>query len=246
MSWQRIFAIFVVVSCKAQSIGAREHIRELTDHWRWVQYWEGTTELGSMYRPGLQFQALLFWHTTPMPPSSGFCASEMGVCRFYPNIKFTPQSSEMKIQAKQELRSAFRSFASSRFGEKVSLPELPSAADFTTEVVRVTLPPLDVPDAIRDRRMPPQRETDALLESLSCEQVQQRCRLLIPYYSPSDPWVPVYSECASCAKSTGMIIFMRLVEGHWGHGPMDYVDRPEVVTRIRRQIENALMIDANR
>ena len=43
-----------------------------------------------------------------------------------------------------------------------------------------------------------------------------------------------------------MIIFMKLVEGNWWHGAMDFNDSRDVVDRTRKQIENALMLEVNR
>jgi hypothetical protein len=43
-----------------------------------------------------------------------------------------------------------------------------------------------------------------------------------------------------------MIIFMKLVEGRWWHGAMDFNDRSDVVERVRNQIERALMIEVYR
>lgn len=246
--WSSVLASLLIASGSAQTINADQHIRQLTEHWRWKHYWEGTTELGAMYSPGRQFQALIFWRTDQMPPSIGFCSVEIGVCQFYPNITFSDDSSEMKVPSGEDLRSAFRSFVASAFGEKGLRSEEPRATDYTMETVRITLPPLDFPDAIRDRKMPPRAETDALIASLSCAPDQPGCKvhLLIPFYSHSDPWVPVFTECSKCLKPKPMIIYMRLIDGNWWHGAMDFNNSPDVVDRTRKQIEKALMLEVNR
>lgn len=69
---------------------------------------------------------------------------------------------------------------------------------------------------------------------------------MIPFYSHSDPNVPVLRECIGCPNPKPMIIFMKLVEGNWWHGAMDFNDSSDVVNRTRKQIERALMIDLNR
>jgi hypothetical protein len=43
-----------------------------------------------------------------------------------------------------------------------------------------------------------------------------------------------------------MIAFMRLIEGHWWHGAMDFNDSPDVVGRTQDQIQKALMVEVNR
>ena len=109
-------------------------------------------------------------------------------------------------------------------------------------------PALDPPEAIRDRKPQPRAETDALVANLSCLSDQPGCKvhMMIPFYSHSDANVPVFRQCSGCPNSKPMIIFMKLVEGNWWHGAMDFNDSPDVVDRIRKQIEKALMLEVNR
>ncbi len=242
--------IFGVVGCFGQASSADQHVKQLIEHWRWKQYWEGTTELGAMYSPGRQFQALLFWRTDQMPPSVGFCSADLGVCQFYPNAPRNENTFEMKVPSGDDLRSAFRRFLADSFGEKplTGRPLGQKAGDYTTEMVRMTLPALDPPKAIRDRRPQPRAETDALVASLSCLSDQPRCKvhLMIPFYTDSDPSVPVFRECSGCPNPKPMIIFMKFIEGNWWHGAMDFNDSPEIVARTRNRIAKALMVEVNR
>lgn len=242
--------MLVIAACLGQTPIPDQHVKQLIEHWRWKQYWEGTTELGAMYSPGRQFQALLFWRTDEMPPSVGFCSADMGVCQFYPDTSFIGTSFEMKLPSGDNPRSAFQRFLAGSFGQNTLLvprSEEPKAADYTTEMARITLPALEPPEAIRDRETQPHAETDALIASLSCLPDQPGCKvhLLIPFYSHSDPWVPVFTECSKCLKPKPMIIYMRLIEGHWWHGAMDFNDNPDVVERTRKQIEKALVVEVN-
>ena len=256
--WSGVLAMLIVASCSAQTSGTDQHANQLIEHWRWKQYWEGTTELGAMYSPGRQFQALLFWRTDEMPPSVGFCSSDLGVCQFYPNAPGTENSFETKIRPGEDARSAYQRFLADSFEEK-SLsgrlpgigrpPEIgrsagPNAADYTIDMVKITLPALDPPEAIRNRKPQPRAEVDALVASLSCLSDQPGCKvhLMIPFYSHNDPNVPVFRQCSGCPNPKPMIIFMKLIEGNWWHGAIDFNASPDVVDRTRKQIEKALML----
>lgn len=245
-----VASLLTIAACSGQTNSPDRHVGQLIEHWRWKQYWEGTTELGAMYRPGRQFQTLLFWRTDEMPPSIGFCSTDLGVCQFYPNAPGNEHSFEAKIASGDDAQSAFRRFLADSFGEKslIGRPSLPNAADYTIELVKITLPDLDPPEAIRDRKPQPRAEVDALVANLSCLPDQSGCKvhLMIPFYSHSDPNVPVFRECSGCPNPKPMIIFMKLIEGNWWHGAMDFNDSADVVDRTRRQIEKALTFEVNR
>ncbi len=51
---------------------------------------------------------------------------------------------------------------------------------------------------------------------------------MIPFYSRSDAYVPVFRQCSRCPNPKPMIIFT------------------DVVDRTRKQIEKALMLEVNR
>lgn len=244
-------SMLVIAGCLGQTSIPDQHVKQLIEHWRWKQYWGGTTELGAMYSAGREFQALLFWRTDEMPPSVGFCSADIGVCQFYPNTPGSEDSFEIKVPFGDDPRSAFRRFLAGSFGQKpflVGRPEEPKGADYSTELVKITLPSLDPPEAIRDRKAQPRAETEALVASLSCPPDYPGCKvhLLIPFYSHIDPWVPVFTECSKCPKPKPMIIFMRLIEGNWWHGAMDFNDSSDFVDRTRKQIEKTLMVEVNR
>jgi len=247
----RVLAVLAAAGCSAQITSTDVRVRQLAEHWRWKQYWEGTTELEALYNPGRQFQALFFWRTDGMPPSLGFCSVDLGICQFYPDLSVIEDSFQMKVLPGDGLRAAFQRFVADSFGQKAGLvgpPPKPNEADYTVEPVRVTLPALDPPEAIRDRKRPPQAEVDALVAGLGCLSDQPTCkvRLLIPFYSHGDPSVPVFRECSGCPNPKPMIIFMKLVDGNWWHGAMDFNDSPDIVDRTRKQIEKALMLEVNR
>jgi hypothetical protein len=200
--------------------------------------------------------------TDERPPSVGFCSADLGVCQFYANVPGNEHTYEMKVPAGDDSRSAFRRFLADSFGEKAFSARLPGigrpleigrapepkGGDYTSEMVQITLPPLDAPEAIRDRKPQPLAEADALIANLSCLSDQPRCKvhLMIPFYSHSDANVPVFRECSGCPNPKPMIIFMKFIEGTWWHGAMDFNDTPDVVGRARKQIGKALMLDVNR
>jgi hypothetical protein len=240
----------MIAGCSAQTSSSDQHLKQLIEHWRWKQYWDGTTELGSLYSPGRRFQAVLFWRTGGLPPSVGFCSADLGVCQFYPSAPGDEHSFEGKVSSGDDSQLAFRRFLADSFGEKsfIGRPQEQKAIDYTTEMVQITLPALDPPEAIRDRKQPPRPEVDALVANLSCLPDQAGCKvhLMIPLYGHSDPMVPVFRECARCPNPKPMIIFMKFIEGSWWHGAMDFSDSPDVVNRTRKQIGKALMLEVNR
>jgi hypothetical protein len=246
-----VASMLVIAGCLGQTSSQDQHVKQLTEHWRWKQYWEGTTELAGMYTAGREFQALLFWRADEMPPSVGFCSVDLGVCQFYPDTAVIEDSFEMKVPSGDDPRSALGRFFAASFGQKASLfgpPPQPKEADYTAELLKITLPALDPPEAIRDRKAQPSAETDPLVASLSCLPDQPGCKVhvLIPFYSHNDPWIPVFTECSACPNTKPMIIFMRFIEGTWWHGAQDYSDSPEFVGLMRKRIEKALMVEVNR
>jgi len=246
-----LVALFVMAGCFGQSSKAERHVSQLVEHWLWKQYWYGASELGTRYRTGQEFQALAFWRADEKPPSVGFCSTELGICQFYPDTTTIGASFEAKMALREDAQSAFRRFLRDSFGQNasslVNLPE-PSASDYVAETVKIVLPAITAPEAIRARRVRPPAETDALSAALSCLPDQSGCKvhLLIPFYSENDPWIPVYRECSRCPNTKPMIIFMRRIEGTWWHGARDFDDGPDFVRRTRRRIEEALMVEVNR
>lgn len=257
--------LFQASVCLAQTPPrAAQHLKQLIEHWRWKQFWEGTTELGAMYRPGRDFQALFFWRTDEMPPSVGFCSADLGLCDFYPNSPGNENNPEMKIPSGEDARSAYERFLADSFGKKLLRESLPlpgfgrppggartpgqNGAEYTTELMKITLPTLDPPEAIRDRTPPPRAEVDALVANLSCLSDQPSCKVhvMIPFFGQSDPYVPVFRQCSGCPNPKAMIIFMKIIEGSWWHGAMDFNDNPNFVDRMRERIEEALMLDLDR
>lgn len=169
--------MLAIAGCFGQASCADQYVKRLTEHWRWKQYWEGTTELGGMYSPGRQFQALVFWRTDKKPPSVGFCSTDLGVCQFYPNAPGNEHSFEEKISSGNDTQSAFRHFLADSFGDNslIGRPPAASGGEYTTEKVTITLPALDPPEAFRDPTPQPGAETDALVANLSCPSSKPRC-----------------------------------------------------------------------
>ncbi len=240
--------VILAAGCLAQTPGTDKHIQQLIDHWQWKQYWYGTTELGSLYSAGREFRAIVFWRTDDMPPSVGFCSADLGLCQFYPDTFHAFASYQMRLSDGESPQSAFERFRIDSFGQNSLLGRSPVPAknDYATATLDIKLPALLPPQAIRDHRNRPAAEIDALAAALKCLPDDAGCmvHLLIPFYSPSDPWVPVFSACSGCANSKPMIIFMRLVDGHWWHGARDYDDSTAFVNRTRDQISKALMFEA--
>jgi hypothetical protein len=243
------FALLLLMAgCFGQSSDADRHVMLLTEHWRWKQYWEGTTELGSLYRAGRAFQALIFWHTSEMPSGVGFCSTELAVCQYL----LAETVYEMKLPPGDDLRSGFKRFLDSGLGLSApSLYQLPPEREnnYTSEPTKIVLPMLDPPKPIRDREVRPPAEIEALAKSLGCgvyEKTGCKIRLLIPFYSLSDPYIPVYRECPPCVGLKPAVFFMRFDEGRWWRRATDFTDDPITVDRMRRQIEKALMVEVKR
>jgi hypothetical protein len=239
--------LFVKI-CLGATPAAQRRLTKLYDHWRWKQYWDDTTELGTLYTPGREFHALLFWRNDDTPPSQGFCSTELGVCQFYPDINHVAVNTEMKTRPGVDPLSALRQFLAGSFAQKQSLPvgsPRPKEADFSVESTDIVLPALGPPDAIEERKARPVGETDALVANPGCAPNPPNCKLhlIIPFYSENDLWVPVYRECPDCDNPRPTIIFMRYVQGHWWHGARDFDDHREFVDRTRSKIEKALMIE---
>jgi hypothetical protein len=240
---------FAAMGCFGQTPAADEPVKQLVEHWRWEQYWNGSTELGPLYRAGREFEALLFWRTSKAPPDLGFCSIDLGVCHYGPTQPNFDLVDRMKISAGEDLRTALKHFSTSAFEEDphaIIQDGIPDVADLTTELVKITLPPLDPPRPIRDRKAPPQDEVQALVRSLLGCKPDCKAHLLIPYFSSDDPWVPVYFECTVCQVPKTIIRAMWAGEGQWwtpisswGHDPAD-------VARTRRLIEKALMLEIKR
>lgn len=248
----RTSVICLLIMSASSCLGQRPaelHLQQLIEHWRWKHYWYSATELGDLYKPGREFSAILFW-SAASTPSLGFCAPALGTCQYYPDVSTSWASFERKIPSESDPVTAFRQFVASSFGQTFPLgrSRTRTESDFATEILNVILPSLDPPESVRERKRRPSSETDALVANLGCPADQRECRLhlLIPFYGKADPWVPVYRECSTCRNKKPMIVFMRFVERNWWHGVGDFDDSPDFVTRTRRQIENALMIEVNR
>ncbi len=152
-------SLFAAMGSFGQTPAADERLKQLVEHWRWEQYWNGSTELGPLYRAGREFEALLFWRTGGVQPGVGFCSIDLGIClygRTQPNYY---ASDPMKTTPGEDLRSAFARFRETAFGlmSRFRLP-IPDETTYETERVKVTLPPLGPPGPIRDRKAPPQDE----------------------------------------------------------------------------------------
>jgi hypothetical protein len=243
-----LLASGLAASCLAQTGAAERHFAELTEHWRWKQYWTGGTELGPLYVPGRTFEALIFWHKNETQPGVGFCSTELQLCQYL--LEGTVYS--MKVGADEKLPLAFRRFLDESLG--LSSPSLYRASpehedNYTRQQLKFILPALDPPQAIRVHAARPTAEIDALSNSIGCQSFDKagcKVRLLIPFYSPSDPYVPVYRDCPLCANPKPMILFMTLHEGTWWHRATDFTDDANAVDRTRRLIEQALMSEVNR
>jgi len=239
-----------IMSCFGQTPAAGARVKQLVEHWRWEQYWNGSTELGPLYRAGREFQALLFWRTDERLPGIGFCSIDLGICLYDKDQPAYDAGDQMKISPGEDLRSAMAHFRETAFGgaahSLIRLP-IPDEASYTTELVKITLPPLYPPEAIRDRKAPPQDQVEALARLADCG-LGCKAHLLIPYFSSNDPWVPVYFECTGCQIPKTIVRAMWSGEpdrvwwtpiSSWGHEPAD-------VGRTRRLIEKALILEIRR
>jgi hypothetical protein len=234
--------------CFGQSPAAEQHLNQLMERWRWTQYWEGSTELGSKYAEGTQVRALLFWRKDDASAPLGLCSVDLGVCQFYPSVSEVVDHSEMKIASAEDAPAAFRRFLASSFAQDDLHPQ---AEDYATELISIMLPALDPPSAVQDRKRRPTEEIETLLDQFDCTLDPPRCgyHVMIPFYAGSDLWTPVYMECAkNCPdpSSPPTVLFPKLRDGDWWFGAAGTTKDPKQVQRIRRQIENALMVEVGR
>ena len=237
------------MGCFGQTQAADKHVNQLVEHWRWEQYWNGSTALGSLYRVGREFQAQLFWRTAEAQPGVGFCSIDLGICLYGRTQPNYDAGDQMKTAPGEDLGSAFARFRETAFGlmRRFRLP-IPNEATYATELVKVTFPPLDPPEAIRDRQAPPQDQVKALVDHLAACHPGCKVHLLIPFFTQNDSFVPVYFECTGCQIPKTIVRAMWSGEpdrgwwtpiSSWGHDPAD-------VDRTRRLIEKALMLEVNR
>ena len=244
--------------CPAQTSAMTPHLEELADHWRWSQYWRGTTDLGPKYREGLSFQALFFWRIDRTYPDLGFCSNALAVCLYYERVApmMARGPDEMKMAPGEDLQSAFKRLVAETFKlpllrSQYRLPGVrpPQPEDYATEIQTIVLPALDPPRAVRERKPRPAKELEELKEAVGCpgekERVGCRRRLLIPFYNETDPQVSVYRECSKeCSFTKPAILFPKLLEdGHWFMGATNTTVDPSLVRAARRQIEKALMLE---
>jgi len=248
----RLLATLALASaCYGQSPKAAEHLNELYKRWRWQAYWEGTTDLGAQYLPGAQLPALLFEHTNDFGTTYGFCATALKLCLAYPNAHKT------ELAPGEDLHAAFERFVRSDFGQMRLTPlpgrppdQGPKPEDFTTEMITINLLNLDAPQAIRERRTPPRKMTEALLAKFGCSMEKEACEyhLLIPFYDEADEYVPVYSECLrNCPYKTAIVSPSWIDSEHGWWTPISaFSHDPQRIARFKRQIEKALMLEVGK
>lgn len=250
-------ASLVVASCSfAQSSVTEQHWGQLLHRWRWMQYWQNTTDLGSKYRAGRQVRILFFWRGDDLVDSMGFCSGTLEVCQFYPSVSTILNHFEMAVLPGGDLRAAFKKFAEEAFEQYQSplyqgqpRPPGPREGEYKTELISITLPMLDPPEVILKHQVRPRSELDALVRQLGCISTTQcKFHLLIPFYSDHDLWVPVYRECPEdCGASRSpVILFPKLTEGRWWLGATNLDADPDYVSRTRQRIEKALMLEVGR
>ncbi len=254
--------MFLLVAVAAQACWAQAsspHLNRLFEHWRWMQYWQGATELDSKYQAGAEIPLLLFWPKDPADPGLGFCSSALHVCQFYANSSGDFARSRMEMFAREEARQAF-----SRFVEEVLRPAAaapkPKESDYATELVTTVLPALDPPAGVRERKPAERARIESLAAQFGCRVISPDPRspdsgvpdckyhLLIPFFGDSDMWVPVYSACARECESTDApsITFFQWIKGAWWRGVTTSTKAPNDVARIRRRIEDALLTEGGR
>lgn len=237
------------LSCAAQRSA---HLDPLIDHWRWMQYWEGATELGARYKPGTEVHLLLFWPKDPAYSSAaGFCSSEVRMCQFYPNLAGPFGHSEMEMFPKEEDRQAFSRFVEEVLGQTPTpAGRKPKDADYVTETTTLALPQLTPPPGVAERKMAPRERIELLAEQFACRLDRPQCKnhVLIPFFGEADQLVPVYSECAmDCkAEDAPAITFFRWDKGVWWKSFPTSTKVPDDVKRIRGKIEEALMAEVGR
>jgi hypothetical protein len=167
----------------------------------------------------------------------------------------------MEIPLGSDLRSAFDRFREKNFGQanlpgpvQMEVDRLGSRAaperkeEYASEETTVTLPGLDPPLAIRERKARPADEVAALVERVLPSRERAACKthLLIPFYSDTDPVVPIYRESsAQCSHPGRTILLLRLSDGQWFMGATNSDSSPSFVKSTRSQIEKALMRDVD-
>jgi hypothetical protein len=248
-----LILLSITPSCSAQSGSAVQRWEQFVERWRWMAYWEGSTELGPKYIVGEKLRALIFWKSDLSNEQLGFCSLSLGECRFYPDIlQYT--SYRMEIRSSEDLVAAFIRFREMSFGKYDSVVAQgltrrppPKAEEYSTDVIDFTLPPLNPPKAILDRRVPPRAELDELVKKFGCSLDDKKCsyRLMVPFYGENDLSVPVWSECIRDCSDQRLpsIQFFQRIEGTWWQSATDATKEPSQVARIRQQISRALLLD---
>lgn len=214
-----------------------------------MQYWQGSTELGAKYQAGTQATLLIFWPKQPTHTALGFCSHELRVCQMYLDPAGDFGHKDLEMFPIEEPRQGF-----SRFIEEVVAPEAekpkPKETDFDSELVTLTLPTLDAPPGVAERKPAPREKIEALARLFGCTLEKPDCKnhLLIPFFGEADLLVPVYSECArNCAASDvpGVTFFYWKMDAWWRAMPTPET-APAEVKRLRSKIEQALMIEIPR
>ncbi len=243
--------IFVAfgLACLGQAPANSPHLTRLTEHWRWMQYWEGSTELGSKYQPGRQVTLLIFWPKEPGYTALGFCSHELRVCQMYLNPAGDYGHKDLDMFPIEEPRQGFGRFIEEVLAPQATPPK-PKETDFETELVTLTLPRLDPPPGIAERKPAPREKIEALAQLFGCSLDKPDCKnhVLIPFFGDADLWVPVYSQCARNCSSADVpgVTFFEWKMGAWWRAMPFPETSPGEVKRLREKIEQALTMELPR
>lgn len=232
---------------------AEAQVQRLTEHWRWMQYWQGSTELGEKYQPGTQATLLIFWPRQSNYTALGFCSHELRVCQMYLNPAGDFGLKELQMFPIEEPRQGFSRFIDEALAPEASPPK-PKETDFETGMATLTLPPLDPPPGIAERKPASRDRIEALAQLFACSLEKPDCKnhVLIPFFGEADFVVPVYSECArNCtASDVPAVTFFEWKAvlgggnaGAWWRAKPFPETTPAEVTRLRAKIQQALMTE---
>lgn len=214
--------------------------QRLLEYWRWQRFWYGSSDADRYYSVGAKDQVRLFWVANGGLQSIGICSQAGGLCQFYPDIdkgwlKIEKSIANGTPRAKLEdefIRDTYDQFPPMQIGDR------------RAAVMKVVYPAWQVPRAVQDRKVRPADELARLIKLVRCPEGKYKCqsRLLVPFYTESDPRVLIYRECqGACNGSNAVIVMPQLIDNQWFLGATNLDSSKDFVERTRQQIERSVM-----
>lgn len=237
----------------AQVIQAMSHLLS----WRW--FWEGQAS-PKTYTPGKVVEMAI----VESPNEVAAFISEIGVAAYFQfdddktfreNIQSIPDVSNSSAVNRYIAKYGVTPGFAFKQGKTAASPDVPVRRDNLTDEQKrqilkqrstsFALPNLVPPDYIASHRAPPDLpHFESIVRSRVEDFYSVNCgqgRILIPYFSPTDPAVYVYADFGTCDE--GIIGFVRDEKGQWTPGQFSPAKPPnQWSTTIQRIRENTAVI----